>query len=175
MVVGDDIAILSQHEAGAGGGGGGGLPKDVDGGGGHSDAHAGGQVGGVELLGGHDLARGGGIDHSGHLGPVHFLHDDRILLAAQIAVIEGRPADPGGTACQHAGQHQSYRPSGAALPLLLPGPQRALRAETGLGVAKILAAELPVLIVVVKKIVVAVFHTMRSFQVLWILTFVSLS
>ena len=63
MVVGKDVAVITEYKAGAGSGGGGGKAEVVGGDGG-GDAHRGGHVLGVDLCGTHLLAgvNGGHID-----------------------------------------------------------------------------------------------------------------
>ena len=103
VVVGGDVAVLTEDKAGARGGGGGGLPPDVLGGV-HRDAHAGGQVGGVELLRGHGLAAVG-VDYCADLGPVLLIDGGGVLggCGAGIEVGTAHPRTPSGDG---AGQHQ---------------------------------------------------------------------
>ena len=122
VVVGGDVAVLTEDESGARGGGGGSLPEDVHRGV-HRDAHAGGQVGGVELLGGHGLAAVG-VAHCLHLGAVLHLEDDgaarRELRPGGQLLVEPGPTHAGGAAHQGTGQQQRHHLR--CPPLFLGGP-----------------------------------------------------
>ena len=109
VIVGDNVPVLGEHKAGAAGRRGGGLSEDVHGGI-HRDAHAGGQVGRIQLLRGHGLAAVA-VGHRVHIhrGPLALI-DHRVRLGDLL--IGRRAACAGGPAHHHAGQQQGDGPLG---------------------------------------------------------------
>ena len=73
VVVGCNIAVSGEDKSGAGSGGGGGLSEDVHRGV-HRNAHARGQIGGIQLFRGHGLAVVG-VQHRAHLRPLLLIDD----------------------------------------------------------------------------------------------------
>ena len=102
MVVGDDIAVLTEHKSGAGGGGGTGIAENIGGCSGNGNAHTGGHVGIIELLGGQELS----ADRVGSLigRPLALIHHGG--AAAAQTVVQGCTASTCSTAYQGTGQQQ---------------------------------------------------------------------
>ena len=154
VVVGDDVAVLGEDKAGAGGRRGGGLAEDVHRGGGDGDAHAGAQVGGIQLLGSHGLAAVA-VHHGLDLGVLHRLVNGGGTGAVEVAV-QGRAAHARAAAYDGTGQDQSCDALAAALFTGgLPGLDRS--AASGDGVAVVTkAAPVSVVLAVIK---IEVVHT----------------
>ena len=160
VVVGNDVAVLGQHKAGTAGGGGGGLAEDVHRGV-HGNAHAGGQVGRVELLRSHRLAVIV-VDHRLYGGAISLI--DHGSAPAQI-LIQGCTAHAGAAAHDGTGQHQGYDLLGKTSARLLPVLGSFRIGNRGGGINIFSKASPVAVILAIIKVELVVFH--NCFTPLW--------
>ena len=167
VVVGDDVPVGGDDEAGTGGGRRAGIAEDVGHGGGHRDAHAGVHIGGVQLLRGHGLAAGAG--HRVRLGGDGLgVLIDHAGLGREDAGVQGCAAHARSAAHYRAGQDQR-RNAPAGSPVLL-GPLGGLRpalALVGVGIGvPAEAAPVPVILTIIEiELIVLICHFKHSLPI----------
>ena len=163
MVVGDDVAVLGEDKAGAAGRRGGGLSEDVHRGGGHRNAHAGGQVGRIQLLGRHGLAAVA-VGHRIHIHRGTLALIDHGVRFGNL-LVGGGASHTGGASDHRTGQHQGDGPLGKAAGVLLGGLRPGMArigsgGRSGIGVIAEASAVAVVLTIIKIEIIVCHNHSL---------------